>query len=231
MKAATGATASSDPGAGSARTPFHVHIGTVNIMYPESSKRPLRVGNKAVEAFLAELDHSSRCAPACALPGDSAGLLPRATIRRLMMTTSVHGEILERLGTREPEAGGALVGPRNHPIVTHFLFDEGAAVSSTTYTPDHATLNASLPRFREVNLEMKGLVHSHPAGAVLPSPRDVAYVRLAFKNPKNRVEEYLLPIVCEGRLHAYVFTREDISEQEGNDRSVRVSSLARLVLV
>jgi proteasome lid subunit RPN8/RPN11 len=148
-----------------------------------------------------------------------------------MMTTSVHAEILERLASRETEAGGALVGPRNHPIVTHFFFDEGAAVSSTSYTPDHAALNARLPRLREVNLEMKGLVHSHPPGVCLPSAGDVAYVRSAFANTKNRVEQYLLPIVCDGRLHPHVFTREDIVERAANDITARIRSAARLVLV
>ena len=177
------------------------------------------------------LDRMAREAEDSGALGEEVVRMPQPCPGSVLMTTSVHTEILTELTSREPEAGGALLGPRNHPIVTHFVFDEGALVSPTSYTPDHVTLNSLLPRYREVGLEMKGLVHSHPSGAATPSTGDVSYIRLALSNPKNRVERYLLPIVCDGRMKPYVFTRESLFEGDGRGGRTPWVPSARLVLV
>ena len=47
--------------------------------------------------------------------------------------------VLEQLarvaGEREPEWGGALLGMAERPIVTEFIFDDDADVTSSTYLP------------------------------------------------------------------------------------------------
>lgn len=126
------------------------------------------------------------------------------------LTRAVYEEIMKALTSRPPEAGGLLLGPRNHHAVTHFYLDETARATATTFTLDDVGMNRVLKDYKACGIDAKGIVHSHPHGCRAPSNPDLEYVRRLFANPKNaETPEILLPIVCGGKFLPYVITRED----------------------
>lgn len=119
---------------------------------------------------------------------------------------AVYEEILFALGSREPEVGGLLVGPRNSRIVTHFVLDEAGQPGAASYTLGHEWLNSRLVSYRECGLDVKGIAHSHPSGHPTPSDGDRRYLELLLSKPQNHAAEIYFPIQCDGRLRAYVVT-------------------------
>ena len=128
----------------------------------------------------------------------------------LRLTQGAYGHIMEYHTAREPEVGGMLLGPVTDDLVTHFVPDETGHATATSFTLDAAAMNRSLVRHRRCGMNAKGLVHLHPPGVTWPSCGDVQYVAKSFANPRNKdAVQFLLPIVCEGRLYPYVILRGD----------------------
>ena len=141
------------------------------------------------------------------------------------LTSPVYEEIMEALMSRPPEAGGLLLGPKNHHAVTHFYLDETARACAVSFTLDHHGMNRVLQHYKTCGIDAKGIVHSHPNGCHAPSNPDLEYVQQLFRKPKNAtVTEFFLPIVCGGLFHPYVITRN-------NDQGPAARALpAKLVL-
>src|SRR5512145_1152420 len=76
------------------------------------------------------------------------------------------------LGGRPPERGGALLGPRERPLVTHLVPDPDAVVTATTYAPSRRLAARVNELEVEADLELKGIVHSHGSGLDRPSEQD-----------------------------------------------------------
>jgi len=137
---------------------------------------------------------------------------PRSTLwgsagaNTMPISRPVYEEILFALGTRAPEVGGVLLGPKNNRLVTHFIFDEGGQSADTTFTLDHLGLNQIIAPYLSCNLDIKGFVHSHPSGYPRPSTGDREYLARLLSNPRNQTEELFFPIQCDGRLQAFIVT-------------------------
>lgn len=128
----------------------------------------------------------------------------------LKITPSVFSAILAQLVWTGREQGGLLVGPAGEPLVTHFLQDEEALATATSFEIDAVRMNAKLRPFLQLAMNCKGVVHSHPPSVTAPSVGDRHYVRQSLRNPRNhKAEEFFLPIVCDGRLYPWVVRRED----------------------
>lgn len=130
---------------------------------------------------------------------------------RMVMTQSCYRHILAELTKRPPEAGGILLGPEDDDdIITHFLLDEYAHTTPTSFTLAAAWLNENLKQYRHCRMNGKGLIHSHPPGCSRPSYGDLAYVRKLLANDRNqKAPAVFLPIVCDGRMYPYVITRRE----------------------
>lgn len=86
---------------------------------------------------------------------------------------NVLGQIEEQIARFEPERGGALLGPVGQPLVTEFIYDRSARTSGSTYTPSRWLAEQVTVRERaDQNLELKGILHSHPSGISRPSQGD-----------------------------------------------------------
>jgi len=96
-----------------------------------------------------------------------------------------------------PERGGALLGPRQRPLVTLFLADPEGSGSSTTWSPSRALAARVREVEREDGLELKGLVHSHPAGLDRPSAQDERELSEGLRR-NGHMACYLAPIVTPG---------------------------------
>lgn len=82
-------------------------------------------------------------------------------------------ELERELGAKAPERGGALLGPRQRPLVTRFVLDRHAARDGSSWAPSRK-LDAAVKALEgDEGLELKGLVHSHPPGVDRLSKQDV----------------------------------------------------------
>lgn len=131
----------------------------------------------------------------------------------MCMTQSCYWQIMEELTRREPEAGGLLVGPVEDELITHYIPDEQAIATATSFTLNAPNLNRILRKFRECEMNAKGLVHSHPRGCTQPSGGDLIYVRNSLANSKNQAAtSFMFPIVCGKRLYPYIIRRDQSPE-------------------
>lgn len=123
----------------------------------------------------------------------------------LYISQQVIREIEQDIAIYPPERGGALLGPIGKPIVTRFLFDGEAITSYTSYRPSR-TLNQQVKQVElSENLELKGIIHSHPNGMDRPSGQDEYELKVGLElNP--HMAFYLAPIVTT--LQSYQHLRE-----------------------
>lgn len=111
-----------------------------------------------------------------------------------------------------PEAAGILLGPvDDEPLVTRFIPDHIGRGSAAAFELHAPFLNHILQQLKPQGLTGKGLIHSHPTGVPNPSSGDLEYFRRLFARPGNAQATHMfVPIVCDGQLHPYVFTGEDV---------------------
>ena len=96
--------------------------------------------------------------------------------RALTVTQDVVDQIHATVGTYPAETGGMLGGDPTTGLVTHFMFDDRASRTRTTYSPDVITMNRVLANdWNPVGVRFLGFVHSHPPAARYPSQGDAAY--------------------------------------------------------
>jgi molybdopterin/thiamine biosynthesis adenylyltransferase/proteasome lid subunit RPN8/RPN11 len=101
------------------------------------------------------------------------------------------------IGAHPPERGGALVGPRDVSLVTELVPDPDGATTSSSYRPSRA-LDARVKALeREEGLELKGIVHSHPALFDAPSAQDAVELVEGLRC-NGHLARYLAPIVTRG---------------------------------
>lgn len=119
----------------------------------------------------------------------------RSVTRPLRMDRSVFESIRREIGLRRAEEGGPLGGSRESDIVTHFYFDGGARRSGASYSPDHLRLNKLFKeQWNPRDINMLGVVHSHPPGFRRPSWGDVIYAEEILKGIPE-LDRLQLPIV------------------------------------
>lgn len=121
---------------------------------------------------------------------------------------SVVDDIQNFIAAHAPERGGALVGPIGQPIVSRFVPDPDASVTSVTFTPS-ANLQHAVESIERSNslLEFKGIIHSHPSGFDQPSGGDLR----AFTNKLRRAPwlgRFICPIVTSSSRRGRVDRHE-----------------------
>ena len=131
------------------------------------------------------------------------------------MSYAVYRDILHSIGSHPPEMGGILLGPIGTNEVTKLFVDSGGSFSSSTYSPDHVTLNRKMKdEWLPAGIDMKGFVHSHPGRFDQLSTGDLAYIaRLLDKN--DDMDMFIAPIVIpQGfRMQPIVVLRENPGQQ------------------
>lgn len=101
------------------------------------------------------------------------------------------------LAVHPPERGGALLGLPGRPLVTRYEPDPAAAGGARSWAPSRALAARVQQLEREEELELKGLVHSHPRGLDRPSEQDALELGEGLRR-NGHLAAYLAPIVCEG---------------------------------
>jgi molybdopterin/thiamine biosynthesis adenylyltransferase/proteasome lid subunit RPN8/RPN11 len=138
--------------------------------------------------------------------------------------SSLH-DIERDIASHPPERGGALLGPIGQPVVSKFLYDTRANTSGATYKPSSMLQSAvTEAESHDENIELKGMLHSHPGAMNHPSGGD----RIAYADSLRGAPwlgRFICPIVTVGRQ-----AREDHEIQTPSGVvSVFVASLAHAV--
>jgi hypothetical protein len=126
---------------------------------------------------------------------------------------SVVEEIRKTIGGKPAEQGGVLGGSRKDGVVRHFYFDETAARTGTTYSPDNITINKLLrDEWNPTEINLLGFVHSH-RGLRQPSRGDLDYARKILAAIPELKRLYLPIVITEPdsgciELIAFVAVRE-----------------------
>ncbi|MCW2929839.1 MAG: UBA/THIF-type binding protein [Actinomycetia bacterium] len=120
--------------------------------------------------------------------------------RFVAIADAVLGEIERQVAAYRPERGGALLGPVGLPVVTRFVFDAHASTSGSTFRPSR-DLQVAVRHIEhhQPDLELKGMLHSHPGGMNYPSSGD----RIAFADSLRGAPwlgRFIVPIVTCGTL-------------------------------
>jgi hypothetical protein len=124
------------------------------------------------------------------------------------MTRPAHDQAAAVLASREPEFAVFLLGPRDHPLVTHVVPDTTGEGTPTSFRVGARRLTDVLRQYAPLGLDGKGFWHSHPPGSDRLSPADLAFVAKLFANPKNECREVLMPITTGGVVFPYVVRRD-----------------------
>ena len=130
----------------------------------------------------------------------------REPVTEVRMTQPCYLELMAELAGKPPEKAGMLFGPTNDKsLITHFCPDEDGQSTSITFTIDGDFVNKKIRLFKEVDMEMKGIAHSHPAYFDRLSSGDLAYLDRLLGNPKNRnIGRIYMPIVCNRRMFHFL---------------------------
>lgn len=93
--------------------------------------------------------------------------------RPVVFVDDVLSDIERDVAGHRPERGGALLGPVGLPVISRFIHDPQAATSGVTYQPSRALQHAVTQAERaDRNMELKGMLHSHPGEMDHPSSGD-----------------------------------------------------------
>lgn len=97
-------------------------------------------------------------------------------IEKMQITESAFNEIINFIGAKPAESGGALFGREDDYIIQKFVPDVDAKTSRATYTINTDYLNPVIKKlWEEEGLSLIGIVHSHPRGYSTLSGPDLNY--------------------------------------------------------
>lgn len=103
--------------------------------------------------------------------------------------------IINTIGIRRAESGGALGGTEGANDITEYEFDKGGGVSYATYSPDTGRLNKLFKKdWNPKGIRLRGFVHSHPGRYGRPSSGDEVYAA-AILGAVSDMECLWLPII------------------------------------
>ncbi|MBS1816988.1 MAG: hypothetical protein JSU08_03575 [Acidobacteria bacterium] len=131
----------------------------------------------------------------------------------MILLDSAYSSIRENVLDFPAERGGALMGVRDRPIVSHFLFDETAASTAMTYTPSRELIETIKSVETAQELEFKGILHSHPPGIVSLSHGDEIAIQHFFELNPHKSEMYVPLAFSDRRSEA----RKSVGAQRPDD--------------
>lgn len=152
-----------------------------------------------------------------------------------------HDSVIELIGDEiaafQPERGGILLGPIGVPVVSEVLPDPDAATTGSTYSPSRQ-VGEKVAEATKGNIEVKGIIHSHPGSMDYPSSGD----QRSFGNWMQRMPwmPFLVaPIVTigaqsrRGARHKLPLTNGEISvfiaEKRINNQIAVIEAMPRIL--
>ena len=105
-------------------------------------------------------------------------------MERVVVPDFVVEQIMETVGSRRPESGGALLGLRDSKIITGFIFDPHALTGNAVFHNSGELIAAIHEAESATPQQFMGILHSHPRGVSVPSGQDRSEIAVALReNP------------------------------------------------
>jgi proteasome lid subunit RPN8/RPN11 len=112
----------------------------------------------------------------------------------LVFTAQAYDAIRTTVGAMPAETGGPLGGTRGSGVVEEYYHDHTSNMTAVTYYPDFQRLNAMFrDSWNPAGINLLGVVHSHPHGAIRPSQPDAEYASRIMQTIPE-LDRFLLPI-------------------------------------
>lgn len=134
-----------------------------------------------------------------------------------VITAEVYDEIRRTIGCRKPEQGGIL-GSSDGKHIDYYYFDKTADRSSASYTMDTKALNKVIHEWNDNNIQLVGIIHSHPQGINKPSYGDMETAKHIIETIDVQ-GKFFTPIVqvspkLNGEIKIYPYTFEQTVEMK-----------------
>ncbi|HCC34154.1 MAG TPA: hypothetical protein DEQ02_00355 [Ruminococcaceae bacterium] len=131
----------------------------------------------------------------------------------LTITKQVYDQICGTIGRHPAETGGILGSGDGGKTVDHYYFDYSAHTTGGTYSPDTAVINQVITGWNAKDIEIVGVIHSHPKGHTKPSEGDFQYVKAIMKALDVR-GKFFMPIVnvknpADGTIELFPYMFEE----------------------
>ena len=113
----------------------------------------------------------------------------------MLIRQDVLCEIIQKMPTNPPEAGGIIGG--NRGSISVWEFDEGYKECGCVYRPNVNYLNDVISKWSDNDIEFLGIFHSHFGGARTLSLGDVEYITRIMKSMPTHINLLYFPIVVQ----------------------------------
>lgn len=141
----------------------------------------------------------------------------KAQDTKWIFTAEVYDEICKTIGCRRPEYGG-LLGSSDGEHIDHFYFDATSERSSGVYMMDIPACNKVIHEWNDNDIELVGVIHSHPHGVTRPSHGDLLMTKNIIESI-NVHGRFFTPIVqvspkLNGEIKIYPYSFEQSVEMK-----------------
>ncbi len=153
------------------------------------------------------------------------------TNKSWIITAEVYDEIKRTIGCRKPEQGGIL-GSSDGKHIDHYYFDKTADRSSASYTMDTKALNEVIHKWNDNDIQLVGIIHSHPQGINRPSYGDMETAKHIIESIDVQ-GKFFTPIVqvspkLNGEIQIYPYTFEQTVEMKPQAMEIEETSIDKV---
>lgn len=132
-------------------------------------------------------------------------------------TAEVYDEICKTIGCRRPEYGG-LLGSSDGVHIDHYYFDATSERSAGVYMMDIPACNKVIHEWNDNDIELMGVIHSHPNRVTRPSHGDLLMAKNIIESI-NVHGRFFTPIVqvspkLNGEIKIYPYSFEQSVEMK-----------------
>lgn len=133
----------------------------------------------------------------------------------MKITLSAYNALVSFTGFLPAESGGALFGYENDSVIRHFVPDENAKTTRSSYSFNTSFLNPVIKSlWEEQKLSLLGIAHSRPYGnCQLSKPDRDYFVDLLKDIPRKHFYTPIIHTIPDGGLKVfpYVYEKDSIS--------------------
>jgi len=128
----------------------------------------------------------------------------------MKITKSAFYAMLNHLGSRPAESGGALFGYEEDNIIRRFVPDKDALTTRSSYTMNTGFLNPIIKKlWNDERLSLLGISHSHPYGSKYLSNPDKNYFNdLLINIPRKKFYTPIIFAIPDGGLDVFPYVFE-----------------------
>jgi len=132
-------------------------------------------------------------------------------IQKMKITESAFNAVVNYMGSRPAETGGALFGYEQDNVIRQFVPDEDAKTTRSSYSLNTKYLNPIIKKYwEEYKMSLEGIIHSHPIGHSHLSKPDRDYFEDLLQGmPREKFFTPILHTIPDGgfRIFPYVYIK------------------------